>query len=666
MTKDHLHTQSDAAARILLDPDWTIAAANPLACQMLQASAAELTGSCFRNFHRGRSHLVGGLVDSVWFESRNCGQLPRLLTRDIEIVPRSGPSFWARASIWFGGTEGQHEISLVNIDDLSGGNPAPVALRLLNRCFGMVDEVFWIHRVSDSQYTFVSDNVEQLLGIPVNTLLGDASVWIRSIHPEDRDRIMEEFAEIRRQAKPFAMEYRIIRGDGEVRWIWDRGFPYRDSSGNVTAYMGAGQDITQRKKHEIALSRLESSRNIASITADLAHNFNNLLGIIRLSSDAIGKLSAHSDVQRKIGAIHSALDRGAEITRSLMAISSQQLLTPQAVNVNDLIRSCQALISASLGPKIDLTLDLTQLNCMASLDVSGFSQALVNMATNCREAMPDGGEVRIRTRMKRARPVSETATVDVAGLCEMIQVTVEDTGPGMSEDVLRRALSPYFSTKGRGSGSGLGLSITNGFVVQSGGWMELENRMGGGLRQTMYFPWLENAPEAAVAKRAGRRSALPRILVVDDEKDMLSIVSDALRLEGYDVEAAQSCERAMEIATASPFDAVISDIALRRPRDGLDLVTWLREHTPDAAIVLMSGYTEFNSDIPPEIDFLAKPFSTATLTDAIARALAGAAGRVAQQGDRPAIPLPEDSDGSEAGDRSAACWRSQVLPNISD
>ena len=604
------------AAALRLAADWTIIEASPLAGDMLGAAPADLAGRSFRDFVRDDET---GLTLS---DADLAGKDVRVISRDMKVFGVSGATLWVRAQIRIErGTEGAPRpsvITLTDIDDLMVGlgrlthNPL-----MLDRIFGIIPEVIWISRQADYRNVYVNAAYERVWGRSRDTLDLERVGWLETLHPDDRERVSKETFERREQGLPYTIEYRIILTDGGTRWILDNAFPIHDANGKVDVFMGAALDITEHKQNEIRLAQLQSANNIGSIAADLAHNFNNLLAIIDMSARSVARALDVTPVQPKLEAIHAAVARGNEITRSLLAISSRQLLHPEVLNLNDVIVGLLQLAEATVGPNVKLDYAPTPLPCRVKIDRSGFSQALVNLLTNAREAIGGAGEITIGTRVVD-RDLGN-------GMQQVVEVHVDDNGPGMAEAVLPNACNPYFTTKDKGSG--LGLAITNGFVQQSGGCVELSNRSSGGLSVRMMFPRVALKSAADIPGGDAELPPARKVLLVDDEPVICDLMRDLLADVGYNVIAVQSAACAFSVLEQCRFDLLITDLALNTPVSGIELAQVARAKYPQMPILVVTGYARLADGLPKGCEVLTKPFDQEVFLRRIDK-LTGPRGRV--------------------------------------
>lgn len=592
---------------------WTIQEISLPACHLLSSTRDELLGRSFLEFVAEAGN---------WFAALSTGEIENgetPLTRDVVVQDRHGRKFWCRAVVRLAArTDGPPTplgMALTNIDDLKRPRSQFISdAQLLDRVLAVVDDVFWVEHYASEQTLYVSPAFEKIWGLRTDELRLNLRLWFESIHPQDRPRVNREREMCRAKALPCSYEYRIRRPDGSERWVWDKSFPVYDVDGNVDIYIGSARDITERKLDEAVLARLHAAENIGSIAADLAHNFNNLLSIIDMSAHAIERMTTAEPATKKLASIHSAVGRGVEITKSLLAISSRQMLVPEHIDANAAIRDLMPLISASVGPNISVSFTLTDLPCPMLIDRSGLNQAIVNLVTNAREAMPEGGEMRVETRLILAE--SDHSCCEAGTQC--IVICVQDSGPGMSDHALRHATDPYYSTKK--NGGGFGLAITHGFAMQSGGRLRLANRPTGGLSVELILPRQGTRQGEAVEGVEDTENSVGtghKVLIVDDESDIIELLGELLDAEGYVVTCVSTTEAAKQCIDREQYSLMLCDVALGGKTSGIDLATWVKDNAPATKIALMSGYTSEQMKIPKEFLFIAKPFESDRILNVI-------------------------------------------------
>ena len=356
------------------------------------------------------------------------------------------------------------------------------------------------------------------------------------VHKEDSARVVSEFARARKGASEEAIfaEYRVRRDDGSWRWISTRGIvTRRDERGRALFIAGANFDITERKSIEAQLRESQKLEAIGQLTGGLAHDFNNLLGIVVGNLDEIGERLPQGDARlpRQHRAALDAALRGAEVTRSLLAVARRQPLEVGIYDVNALLAEFLPLAKSSAGSAVALGSDLAPGELPARLDAAGLSNVILNLVINARDAMQEGtGERRITLRTRRT-PIAPGADEALApGWYALLEVA--DTGAGMSEQIRAQAFEPFFTTKERGHGTGLGLAMVYGFAKQLGGTARIQSEPGRGTTVQLYLPMDAQAAAAGAAAEAQRLAALQSQAILDTapEAQFDALVAEAARL----------------------------------------------------------------------------------------------------------------------------------------
>jgi PAS domain S-box-containing protein len=588
-----------------------IEAVSPAFCRLLGRAEEELIGHSFLEFAE---------TEAIWCDALSSGQDKTAmapLTLDFKIAKTTGRSEWVRANIQLSGLNEKksniYEIILTDIGDIKNNYPfRKQNIDLFERLLKIINAFFWLNRLSDGKTTYASPASVDFFRKYKTNMPRNLEEWIKIIHPDERARVYEEFRKSRAAEIPFALEYRIVLSSGDAHWIFHRGFPFRDKNGEIVSYIGIGQEITERKNRDVELARMQAAENIRAIAADLAHNFNNLLAIIDLAAHGIARDNDNDFVIKKTKSIHYAVDRGSDIINTLLAMTSNKIIDPDYTDLNEILNETRPLISTLAGANIHVIYDCTSLPCPLYVDKSGLSQAIINLITNSREAMDEGGEIMIKTRVLPM--LAGVETMDTPN--SRVSISIEDTGMGMTDHVLRHANDPYFTTKS--NGRGLGLAITAGFARQSGGDLSFSNRIGGGLIARMTFPHtvpptelpagLSAELDKGAMRHAGAILHAGTILVVDDEPLIAESISEMLVDHGHHVICATSISEAKEYLEDAGYKLVICDIAMGTEETGVDLARWIKEKFPLTALLLTSGYSDNMSLLPNDMAFIKKPY----------------------------------------------------------
>jgi CheY-like chemotaxis protein len=358
---------------------------------------------------------------------------------------------------------------------------------------------------------------------------------------------------------------------------------------------------------------------VGQLTGGIAHDFNNLLGAVVGSFDLIRRRPDDPDkVRRYAEAGLQAAERGAKLTGQLLAFSRAQRLEIKPVRVSDLVRGMRDLLGRTLGPMVNIQLDLQEDGAVLS-DPTQLEMALLNLAINARDAMPEGGQLSIRTR-----------TLSVSGQIgleagEYTELAVTDTGSGMSPEIVARAFDPFFTTKGVGKGTGLGLSQVYGIARQAGGTVRIDSRVGEG---TTVCIFLRKTAASAEEDRGGETEIVQgvekaaKILVVDDDPDMRRMLAASLEALGYHVDEAQDGSQGLALIAEANPDLIVVDFAMPG-MNGAEVARLAREKRPDLPIVFASGYadTEAIERFAANSAVLRKPFRVDELQSVLTEVL---------------------------------------------
>jgi two-component system cell cycle sensor histidine kinase/response regulator CckA len=433
-------------------------------------------------------------------------------------------------------------------------------------------------------------------------------------------------------------EVRIKSRDGSPRAVVLTAVRDLDDSDKVQRLRWMLRDISQSKATEEALreseERLRHSRRLESIgrlAGGIAHSFNNVLAAISFHSELLHEqLGEDDDRQDHVLAIQNAGDRAAALARQLLAFGRKQVLQPQVLDVNAVIRGLEPILRRLIGENIDLSTELDPQASPVNADLGQLEQVILNLVVNARDAMPFGGRLTLGTADAGLTPE------DGAGLDlppgRYLRLWVADTGTGMGEEVRSRLFEPFFTTKEHGKGTGLGLATVHGIVHQSGGAITVDSQPGRGACFSIYLPRTEQpaavpVPPRTRSSRAQARSS-ERILLVEDEGNIREPAVEILESRGYSVLAAGDATEALALATQHPerIDVMITDVVMPG-LSGSQLAERLTAVRPGLKVIYISGYPEdaiaHHGVLNPGHVFLQKPFSPAALLAKVREVLDG-------------------------------------------
>jgi PAS domain S-box-containing protein len=436
--------------------------------------------------------------------------------------------------------------------------------------------------------------------------------YLAFVHPEDTAASMDAFAQVRAGNPVLRFENRYRTKGGAWRWLSWVALP---EAGKLYSTV---RDMTDEKSRlaeleatQEALRQSQKMEAMGQLTGGVAHDFNNLLTPIIGSLDMLVRRGIGNDRERRLieGALQSA-ERAKTLVQRLLAFARRQPLQPIAVDIHSVVDGMAGLIESTLGPRITVQVDMAPDLPPAIADRNQLEMALLNLAVNARDAMPDGGVLTIAAMRESVR-AGHRATLRPG---HYVRLSVTDTGVGMDDATQARAIEPFFSTKGIGKGTGLGLSMVHGLVAQLGGRLMIDSAPGRGTTIVLWLP--VSVVPVAMDDPSGPHKAVVTCrgtaLLVDDEELVRMTTADMLMDLGFEVMEAGSAEEASRMIEAgAELDVVITD-HLMPGMSGADLVRALRVSRPALPVLLVSGYAEAEG-IPPETARLTKPFRNADL-----------------------------------------------------
>ncbi len=465
---------------------------------------------------------------------------------------------------------------------------------------------------------FFSDNVAALCGFPISRFNEEPAFWLERIHPEDRERVFQEFERLG-EMDSIACEYRWRCADDKYRYFLDQAVVIRDDDGRPIEIAGSLSDITERRQLEHQLVQAQKLDAIGKLTGGIAHDFNNMLTVVIGCLDRLRRTlkDDEASMRRIEMGLQGAL-RCSDLTRRLLMFARRQMLRAETVDLNLLVSGIAAMVRRVIGDDIELVLDCAPGQLLVKVDRTQAESALLNLVVNARDAMPDGGTLTISTRLMQGDGGAPLATL-----------IVQDTGIGIPKDVMNRVFEPFFTTKEPGKGTGLGLSIIYGFVKESGGNITLDSEVGQGTRATIQLPrQVEDtaAPKLVTPERpavSGARNG-ETVLVVEDDEGVRQIAVGILEDLGYRVMEARDGRTALDLFDRTPnIHLVFTDLVMPG-MSGRDLAEELTKRALRAKVLLTSAYTDrLTAETTPNTitGFLHKPYGEGDLAQAVRRAM---------------------------------------------
>ena len=511
---------------------------------------------------------------------------------------------------------------------------------------------------TDCRYRFANRAYQSWLGIDPADMLGKT---VEEIFGAEQWRMQKEAVWQALAGEPVRIELAWPYPDGRRRETEIRYIPRRVDDGRIDGVHLFATDITERKdaldavsqsaarlertvaertaalraemqarsESDTALRQAQKMEAVGQLTGGIAHDFNNMLTSIIGALDIVSIRVTDERTAKVVRAATESAGRAAALTQRLLAFSRRQSLDPSPVDVNALIQSMHMLLTQTLGERIEVRVALAAPLDKALVDVNQLESALLNLCINARDAMPDGGHLRIATRYAASIPLLRDGGEPHPG--GYVVVEVADDGVGMEPAVKDRAFEPFFTTKPIGQGTGLGLSMIYGFMQQSKGFVDLQSAPGSGTTISLYLPV---APKVAEAVAAPPDAQAPKgegqlILVVEDDDQVRLLVNFLLEELGYVVVTARDANDALShVSSLRHIDLLVTDVGLPG-MNGRQLAELFRQDHPAAPVLFMTGYAESaalrSEFLGPNMRMIAKPFALEAFSHAVIHALAGAA-----------------------------------------
>jgi PAS domain S-box-containing protein len=480
--------------------------------------------------------------------------------------------------------------------------------------------------MEDRRLHFTNDSIERITGYS-RAAFSTSSLWESRLEPEDRDRVSADLRTVS-AVGAVALEYRWRNADDTERHILDQIVVNRDESGTAIELFGMWFDVTERKELELSLQHASKLEAVGRLTGGIAHDFNNMLSIVIGNLDLVkGALQGNEKALRRVESAIEGAHRCAELTSRLLAFSRRSPLQPRALDFTSFIPGLIKLLERTLGERITISAELEEGLPEVCVDHAQFEAALINLAVNARDAMPDGGTLGIRIRHRH--------TAAPAG-AEMrsVEITVADSGTGMSPAVLARVFEPFFTTKEAGKGTGLGLSMVYGFVQQSGGTITVDSSPDRGTKFVITLPVASGRSSTPDDVELGAAAEPPNpvngagraVLVVEDDADVRSTVVSTLEALAFRVLSAHDGSEALRLLQMeSNIALVFSDVNMPGAMNGIDLGHIIRQRWPHMPVLLASGYLREDQDTNG-FELLQKPYRASDLVETLRGLLGDAHG----------------------------------------
>lgn len=614
----------------MLDANGFVTSWNPGAQRFKGYTAAEILGGHFSQFYAEEDRLAGKPARALATAARE-GKFEGEGWR----LRKDGSRFWAHVVIDPIRDSAGQLVGYAKITrDLTERRAAEETLRRSQEQFrllvqGVTDyAIYMLDR--EGLITSWNAGAARIKGYSEAEIIGrHFSLFYR---PEDSSegQPMAALRNAEREGR-FESEGWRVRKDGSQFWANVVVDPIRDDTGEIIGFAKVTRDVTAKRDAQLALQMAQESLfqsqkldAIGQLTGGVAHDFNNLLTVIISSLEIVRRrMPPDGKLEGLIENAAKAAKRGASLTQRMLSFARRQDLNPEPVDVVSLLLEMSDLLERSLGPTI--TIHMPELRPMKPVlvDPNQLELAVLNLAVNARDAMPDGGSVSIAVDEQ-----TSTAAEPLLAPGSYVRITVRDEGEGMNAETLARATEPFFTTKGVGKGTGLGLSMIQGLATQSGGQFVLKSQPGQGTTAELWLPTAElvlSQPKAMGRREANQIAMLPLVvLVVDDDELVLETTRAMLEELGHTALTATSGPGALDRLRDSPeVQLVLTDHAMP-VMSGAELIEAIRQRHPGLGVVLASGYAELATALPPSVVKIAKPFDQTSLERALALASAEA------------------------------------------
>jgi PAS domain S-box-containing protein len=456
--------------------------------------------------------------------------------------------------------------------------------------------------------------------------------FMRLMAPESATPLAAALARCSKTGQPYELDLELRRPAGEVRRVVARGEPVHAASGAIVALRGTIQDVTERVDMEARLARAQRLESIGQLTGGVAHDFNNILTVVLANAELLCESLADDDRLRGLAELISrGASRGAELTHQLLAFARRQPLDPQSVDPSVLLEDMRGLLSRSLTEQIELSIRCDGSIWPVMVDAAQLESAVLNLAINSRDAMPQGGRLSIEAG-NIVIGEEDIARYGELAPGDYIRVSVSDTGCGIPPEILPRVLEPFFTTKEKGKGTGLGLSMAFGFASQSGGLLVIESRPGEGTAVHLYLPRSGEPARPAVAQGAGGYEpsvGQTTVLLVEDDEMVRHCAGTQLDALGYRVICAANGPEGLEIVRKrDDIELLFTDMVMPGGMSGRDLAEAALAIRPQLKVLFTSGHTDDitvnRGGLQPGSRLLRKPYRPSELARTLRKVMAEA------------------------------------------
>jgi PAS domain S-box-containing protein len=577
--------------------------------------------------HSRTGEVLGRPVTELWADARGAERAAAAIVRDArwsgELLARRADgrraSLRAVATRFLDPAGGARVI--LSFEDVTELRESEDQLLRAQR---MAHVGYWSYDVGAGRLRW-SDETYAIMGVARGDFDETFDSFVAMLHPEDAALLRRTFDRMLQHRELESVDFRVVRPGRDERVLQSVAEPVVDGAGGLVEVRGIVQDVTARVNLEHQLRQSQKMEAVGSLAGGIAHDFNNLLTVIMsLGAEAAEAVPPGSQARADLEEILATARRAEGLTRQILAFARKQVSEPVDLDVNATITRASRLLERLIGEHIAVKLSLAPGLPHVHADPRQLEQVLMNLAVNARDAMPSGGTLAISTFLLPA----------LAGARHgRIELVVRDTGTGMDAETKARAFDPFFSTKGPGRGTGLGLAVVHGIVQQCGGTVSIDSTPGRGTAVRIVLSAVGPPTAAAARPEAAPRPAVApegrTVLLVEDEENVRRVAARCLERAGYRVLAVGDGEDALRLAAATPqIDLLLTDVVMPG-MSGPRLADHLRAARPELPVLFMSG---FSRDLPESLQpapgsLLQKPFTPEMLAARVAETLAAAAAR---------------------------------------
>lgn len=471
--------------------------------------------------------------------------------------------------------------------------------RLLRQLTENIREVLWLR--SSRGVHYMSSSYEKVMGVPLSEYYKNPRDWLRVVHPADRPHVEKSLDESIARGGGYVEEFRILRPpDGELRWIHIRAFPVEPEEGETFRVAGLTEDVTQRRQLEEQLRQSQKMEAVGQLAGGVAHDFNNILQVILGYGEFLREsLENHGESGETLVSLDNVMDAGTRamvLIRQLLNFSRNAEFSPVSVDLNAVVSDLLRMLERLLGPGIQVVLATAPRLPMVLADPGQVEQILINLCVNARDAMPDGGTIRISLNRHAPNGDAESSHPDTDAT-DVVEMRVSDSGTGIPREQLDRIFEPFFTTKEVGKGTGLGLATVYAIVNRHQGFIDVESEENVG---TTFRILLPVSREGGMVRE--RRTADPSIdvmgshetlLVAEDDDLVRRFLCETLRRWNYRILPARDGQEALELFRQHGNDVQLVLCDLIMPRLGGPAVyRWIRDRRPEIPFIFFSGCDE--------------------------------------------------------------------------